>query len=196
MSGPHDGPCPSCGSTAGVQQLTGTPPKVAAWSCMQWATSMVSPRPLLDQLTVTVELAAMRSVLRELIRLAGQAPVLTEEQLRFRLLALAQCAAPPRSPAGRWSSKAPDSAPGGQPAPQDSSPQRRDRSWAVLTPSASSRKEMPRCLAQPHGRTPGRRRGQGHKQGRGDSLSSVFWALRCSGHKGDRIQPRSRRDYP
>jgi hypothetical protein len=69
-----------------------------------------------------VELAATRSVLRELIRLADQASGLTEEQVRFRLLALVEyttlrsCAVP-RFPAGRWLSEIPDSTPGGQPAP-------------------------------------------------------------------------------
>jgi hypothetical protein len=63
-----------------------------------------------------------RLVLRKLIRLAAQAPRLTDGQLRCRLLALAAYAArspvPSRSPAGRWLREAPDSAPGGQPAPQ------------------------------------------------------------------------------
>src|SRR5262249_5456369 len=78
-------------------------------------------RPYLDHLTASVELAAACSVLREVIALADQAPVLTDEQLRFRLLVLAACAAPrlpaaPRSPIGRWSSlDAPESsAPGGR----------------------------------------------------------------------------------
>ncbi|MGH3815074.1 MAG: hypothetical protein ACRDUV_21955 [Pseudonocardiaceae bacterium] len=56
---------------------------------LHWATTVVNPRPFLDQLTATVELAAARSVLREIITLVDQAPVLTDEQLRFRLLALA-----------------------------------------------------------------------------------------------------------
>ncbi|MDQ3764867.1 MAG: hypothetical protein M3460_26130 [Actinomycetota bacterium] len=85
---------------------------------------MVNPRPFLDLLVAAVDLAAARSVFRELIRLADQAPGLTEEQLRFRLLALAECATPRspavlRSPAGRWLSQAPDSAPGGQPVPHN-----------------------------------------------------------------------------
>ena len=46
------------------------------------------------QLTKTVNFAATWSVLREVIRLADQAPALTEEQLRFRLLTLVECAAP------------------------------------------------------------------------------------------------------
>jgi hypothetical protein len=102
--------------------------KVPAWWCVVrgtgWVISMVNPRPFLDLLAVSAELTAARSVLRELIMLADEAPGLTEEQLRCRLLALAGCAAPrspavSRSPAGRWLSEAPDSAPDGQPAPHD-----------------------------------------------------------------------------
>ncbi|MGH3824466.1 MAG: hypothetical protein ACRDRA_16780 [Pseudonocardiaceae bacterium] len=68
VTGPHDGPCPSCGTTPGVHQFTDIPPTVQAWSCTacrtEWAISRVTPRPrpLLDQLTATVDLAA-RSVL-------------------------------------------------------------------------------------------------------------------------------------
>lgn len=43
-----------------------------------------------DHLAATVELAAARSVLREIITLADDAPGLTGEQLRFRLAALAK----------------------------------------------------------------------------------------------------------
>ncbi|MGH3824148.1 MAG: hypothetical protein ACRDRA_15160 [Pseudonocardiaceae bacterium] len=48
--------------------------------------------------------------------------LLIGEQLRFRLLALAARAAPsshtpPRTPIGRWSSQAPESAPSGRSAP-------------------------------------------------------------------------------
>lgn len=104
MSSLHDGPCPFCESATGVPQITGI--------------------PLLNWPAVTIELAAARSVLGELGRLADQATVLTDEQLRFRLLTLAQYAqsrphAPPRSPADRWPSEAPDSAPSGQPVPHD-----------------------------------------------------------------------------
>ncbi len=124
VTGPAD-PCPSCGTTTGVRQVTDTPPGVQAWSCeacgAEWAISVVNPRPFLDQLTATVELAAARSVLREIITLADQAPVLTDEHLRFRLVALAERAAPrshaPKSPIGRWLSDAPESAPGGRSAP-------------------------------------------------------------------------------
>lgn len=55
------------------------------WSCVVcgpgWVILMVNSRRFLDLLAVTVELAAARSVLGELLRLADQGPVLTEEQL-------------------------------------------------------------------------------------------------------------------
>jgi hypothetical protein len=82
---------------------------------------VVNPRPFLDHLAAAVELTAARSVLRKIITLADQAPVLTDEQLRFRLLALAECTRSgshvAHSPADRGSSEAPDSAPSGQPVP-------------------------------------------------------------------------------
>lgn len=82
---------------------------------------MIPSRTFQDLLIATVNLKMTRLVLRKLIRLAAQAPRLTDEQLRCQLLALAAYAArspvPSRSPAGRWLREAPDSAPGGQPAP-------------------------------------------------------------------------------
>ncbi|MGH3815685.1 MAG: hypothetical protein ACRDUV_25080 [Pseudonocardiaceae bacterium] len=120
MSGPATGPagidpCPYCGTTTGVQSITGASPRVRAWSCAcrtDWAITVVDPRLFLDQLTATVELAVARSVLREIITLADQVLGLTDDQLHARLTALAACAAsrshaPSRSPAGRWSSNAP-----------------------------------------------------------------------------------------
>ena len=84
---------------------------------------MIPSRPFQDLLIATVHLKMTRLMLQELIRLAAQAPSLTDEQLRRRLLTLAAHAArspaPYRSPAGRWLSEAPDSAPGGQPAPHN-----------------------------------------------------------------------------
>jgi hypothetical protein len=53
---------------------------------------VVNPRPFLDHLTATVELAAVRSVLREIIALAEQAPALPDDQLRARLVDLARTA--------------------------------------------------------------------------------------------------------
>lgn len=79
---------------------------------------MVSPRPawlFLDHLSGTVDLAAARSVLREIITLGDQAPGLTDEQLRFRLLTLAAHTAPKspahRSSIGRWSAIPPNRLP-------------------------------------------------------------------------------------
>jgi hypothetical protein len=75
--------------------------------------SMIPSRPFQDLLIATVNLKMTRLMLQELIRLAAQAPRLTDEQLRFRLLALAACATPhlpvlSRSPeAGRWLSETP-----------------------------------------------------------------------------------------
>lgn len=90
-------PCPSCGTTSGVQPITGMSPTVDACSCAAcgtgWAVTVVSPRLFLERLTGTVELAAARSVLRGVITLADQAPALTDEQLRLRLVALAGVAA-------------------------------------------------------------------------------------------------------
>jgi hypothetical protein len=84
---------------------------------------MIPSRTFQDLLIATVNLKMTRLMLRKLIRLAAQAPRLTDEQLRCRLLALAAYAArspvPSRSPAGRWLREAPDSAPGGQPAPHN-----------------------------------------------------------------------------
>jgi hypothetical protein len=126
MIGPTGQACPGCGGTPGVQPVPGLSPRVRAWSCSacrtDWAITVVNPRPWLDQLTATVELAAARAVVREIIALADQAPGLTDEQLRLRLRALAVRAAPrsatvPKPPIGRWLSEAPESAPGGRSAP-------------------------------------------------------------------------------
>jgi transposase-like protein len=86
-------PCPYCGATSGVQPTAGTSPKVQAWSCTacgtQWAISVVNPRPYFDRLAAAVELAAARSMLRQVIALVDQAPGLTDAQLRTRLVVLA-----------------------------------------------------------------------------------------------------------
>jgi hypothetical protein len=78
---------------------------------------------------VEVEVAAARSMLRQVIALADEAPALTDDQLRARLVDLARTARPgvppwlmtPRfasdAPAGHWLRDAPESAPGGQPVP-------------------------------------------------------------------------------
>ncbi|HET9257303.1 MAG TPA: hypothetical protein VFO16_19175 [Pseudonocardiaceae bacterium] len=90
-------PCPSCGTTSGMRPITGMSPKVHTWSCAAcgsgWAVTVVNPRLFLECLTGMVELAAARSVLRGVIILADQAPALTDERLRLRLVALAGVAA-------------------------------------------------------------------------------------------------------
>jgi ribosomal protein L37AE/L43A len=86
-------PCPHCGTTAGVRLITSNPPKVQAWSCVacgtQWAVSVVNPHLYLNRLTAAVELAAARSVLREIIALADGEQTLTDAELRARLVQLA-----------------------------------------------------------------------------------------------------------
>ena len=93
-------PCPYCGATSGVQVITDTPPKVRGWSCAacraQYWISVVNPRPqpYLNHLAGTVDLAAARSALREVITLANEAAVLSNNQLRARLADLATAALP------------------------------------------------------------------------------------------------------
>jgi hypothetical protein len=53
-------------------------------------TGAPSPQPFLDRLTATIErLGATRSIQRQLIALADEAPTITNEQLADRLAALA-----------------------------------------------------------------------------------------------------------
>jgi hypothetical protein len=88
--------CPGCGQIDGVEQTSSTP-RVAAWKCTRcaipWAISLVNhgQRPAyFDQLAATVEqLGATRSVLRAVITLADDAATLSDQELRDRLLALA-----------------------------------------------------------------------------------------------------------
>jgi hypothetical protein len=135
-----------------VQVITNTPRRVRAWSCAacktRWAIA-VDPRVFPEHLAATVEPAAARSALREIITLADQAPMLTDEQLRFRLRTLAECTrfssnAAHRSPADRWLSEAPDSAPSGQPVIAD-----RARRSVVALRAASLRADEAVRLAAP-----------------------------------------------
>jgi hypothetical protein len=87
-------PCPHCGGISGVQPITGTSPRVQAWSCAacdtNWATTTVNPR-YFDHLAATVEqLNTARSVLWQVITLADDADTLTDQELRARLLTLAK----------------------------------------------------------------------------------------------------------
>ena len=85
-------PCPCCDTTAGVQLIT-IYPRVRAWSCavcgVNWAITVVNSCPYLDLLIAAVEVSVARSVLRQAIALADQAPILTDVELRARLVALA-----------------------------------------------------------------------------------------------------------
>ena len=99
VTGPREiNPCPSCGGTSGVRVRSGASPGVRAWSCTacqtDWAITVVNPRPWLDHLTATVELAAARSMLRQVIALADKAPALPDDQLRARLVDLTRTARP------------------------------------------------------------------------------------------------------
>jgi hypothetical protein len=85
--------CPYCRATTAVQPITGTSPKVQAWSCTcgtDWAITTVNPQLYFDRLAATVEqLGATRSVLRQVITLADDAGTLPDRELWDRLLALA-----------------------------------------------------------------------------------------------------------
>jgi ribosomal protein L37AE/L43A len=84
--------CPYCGATTGVQPMP-APPRVQAWSCTacrtDWAITVVNPQPYFDRLAATAELAAARSVLRQVIALADDVAMLSDKELRDRLLMLA-----------------------------------------------------------------------------------------------------------
>lgn len=57
----------------------------------RWAITVVNPQPYLDRLAATVEqLSAARSILRQVEALADDAPTITDQQLRDRLLPLAE----------------------------------------------------------------------------------------------------------
>jgi hypothetical protein len=91
--------CPMCGGTTGMQPITGTSPRVQAWSCTvchtNWAIATVN-QLYFDRLAATVEhLARTRSVLRQVITLADDAATLPDKELRDRLLALADRARAP-----------------------------------------------------------------------------------------------------
>jgi hypothetical protein len=94
VTDPHDEACPGCRKTVDVRQVLATPPGVYEGACsgcgMGWAITTVNPQPYLDRLTAAVErLTAARSLSRRLHALAEEAPMITNEELRDRLLALA-----------------------------------------------------------------------------------------------------------
>jgi hypothetical protein len=93
MTGTTDESCPYCGDTTGVAPTPGTSPRVQAWTCTacrtDWAITVVNPQPYFDRLAATAELAAARSVLRQVIALADDVAMLSDKELRDRLLVLA-----------------------------------------------------------------------------------------------------------
>ncbi len=89
-------PCPYCGETSDVRAMP-APAKVQAWTCdhchTNWAVSVVNPHlrsPYLIGLAAAVgEISRLRWTLAQVITLADDAPTITDEQLRTRLVALA-----------------------------------------------------------------------------------------------------------
>jgi hypothetical protein len=90
-------PCPYCGATTAVRQTSDTG-RIQAWACdrcdTDWAFTVPDSRTaaaLLGELGAAAqEIGRLRWVLRQIIALAYDAPHLTGEQLRDRLLALAR----------------------------------------------------------------------------------------------------------
>ncbi len=88
--------CPGCRQTEGVQ-LTSATPRVTAWTCtcgLSWATSVVNQH-LRPQYPVSIaaaldEITRLRRILAQIITLADDAPTLTDDQLRDRLITLAR----------------------------------------------------------------------------------------------------------
>lgn len=95
-----DESCPACGATTGVLRTTGTARSIQTWSCtmcgLNWVLSVVNPhlRPahLAGLAAAAGEIWRLRHALRQVITLADDAPTLTDEQLRDRLLTLASAA--------------------------------------------------------------------------------------------------------
>ncbi|MGH3771417.1 MAG: hypothetical protein ACRDRW_08495 [Pseudonocardiaceae bacterium] len=88
--------CPGCGATTGVLRTTGTAPPIHTWSCMtcglNWVISAVNPHPRpthLADLAAAGEIRRLRHTPRQVITLADDAPTITDQQLRDRLLTLA-----------------------------------------------------------------------------------------------------------
>jgi transposase-like protein len=82
MTGTTDEACPYCGETTGVAPTPGTSPRVKAWSCTacrtDWAVTTVNPQ----------QYFATHLVLRQLVTLADDAAMLSDKELRDRLVAL------------------------------------------------------------------------------------------------------------
>jgi hypothetical protein len=92
-------PCPYCGATSGVRQ-TGDTGRIQAWACDHCDTYWAFTVPDSHTAALVGDLGAaaqginrLRWVLRQIIALADAAPTITNEQLRERLLALAESGA-------------------------------------------------------------------------------------------------------
>ncbi len=91
--------CPGCARIDGAE-LTRCTSRVSAWKCIQcntqWAISVVNPHLRPDYpatLAAAVEqLSTARSLLTQIITLAQDAPMITDVELRSRLVALDKCA--------------------------------------------------------------------------------------------------------
>jgi hypothetical protein len=78
-------PCSGCSGTSGVQPITGTSPRVQAWSCTacraNWASTAVKSQPYCDRLAAAIEqLIAPRSLLRQVITMADDATTLSDRE--------------------------------------------------------------------------------------------------------------------
>ncbi|MGH4012214.1 MAG: hypothetical protein ACRDTH_29315 [Pseudonocardiaceae bacterium] len=88
--------CPACEQTEGVE-LTSTTARVEAWRCTRcgtsWVVSVVNPH-LRDRAgDYAEEVGRLHWTLQRVIALADDADKLTDQQLRTRLLALAESCA-------------------------------------------------------------------------------------------------------
>ena len=91
--------CPYCQTTTGVRQTSDTG-RIQAWACdrcnTDWAFTVPDSRAatLLGDLDAAAQkIGRQRRILRQLVMLADAAPVLTDQYLRARLLALAESCA-------------------------------------------------------------------------------------------------------
>jgi hypothetical protein len=89
-------PCPRCGFTVGVWVFPGPSAQMRGWCCAlcrtRWwigaVVTPVTPRLFLDLAHCGRGVGAMRAVLADLVALADEAPVLSDERLRARRVGL------------------------------------------------------------------------------------------------------------
>jgi hypothetical protein len=106
-------PCPYCGATSGVRQTSDTG-RIQAWACDRCNTDFAftvpdsrTAAPLGDLGAAVEEIGRLRWKLAQVVALADDAVWLTDQQLRDRLLALAESGAWCRPPG--WSTSPLDS---------------------------------------------------------------------------------------